>query len=69
MAHEGHAIHDFKRTQGDFYLLEPAAGAVDASSDGLVDGFAYDDDLLVYPIPDREVQVNDNLAQNPGYGG
>ena len=67
LAHEGHAIHDFKRTQGAYYLLEPANGGVDATGDGLVDGFTYDSDLLVYPIPDREIQANLNLTQNPGY--
>jgi tetratricopeptide (TPR) repeat protein len=68
LAHEGHAIHDFKRTQGAFYRLEPAFGAVDTSGDGLVDGFAYNDNALVYPIPDREIQANNKLTQNPGYG-
>jgi len=68
LAHEGHAIHDFKRTQGAFYLLEPGAGLVVATGDGLVDGFAYDASKLVYPIPDREMQANDNLVQNAGYG-
>jgi hypothetical protein len=67
LAHEGHAIHDFKRTQGAFYTLDPGAGLVIATGDGLVDGFAYDADKLVYPIPDREIQANDMLKQNPGY--
>lgn len=68
LAHEGQAIHDFKRTQGAFYLLEPGAGLVNATGDGLVDGFAYDANKLVYPIPDREMQANDNLVQNADYG-
>jgi hypothetical protein len=67
LAHEGHALADFKRTQGAFYQLEPAAGAVDTSGDGLVDTFAYDADLLLFPIPDREMQVNANLVQNGSY--
>lgn len=67
LAHEGHAIHDFRRTQGAFYQLEPAFGAVDTSGDGQVDGFAYDATLLVYPIPDREIQANTNLVQNDDY--
>jgi hypothetical protein len=33
----------------------------------VVDGFAYDADELVYPIPDREMNVNDLLVQNDGY--
>lgn len=68
LAHEGQAIHDFKRTQGNYYRLVPAFGAVDASGAATVDGFAYDDDKLVYPIPDREINANPNLTQNPGYG-
>lgn len=60
LAHEGQAIHDFKRTQGAFYSLN--------GGDGLVDGFAYDAPQLVFPIPDREMNVNNKLVQNPGYG-
>lgn len=67
LAHEGHALHDFKRTQGAYYQLEPAAGAVNLSGDSQVDGFAYDADLLLFPIPDREIQVNSQLEQNDGY--
>jgi hypothetical protein len=69
LAHEGHALTDFKRTQGAIYTLEPAFGSVDTSGDGLVDGFTYDANELVFPIPDREIQINKNLTQNPGYGG
>jgi hypothetical protein len=29
--------------------------------------FAYDDPKLVFPIPDREINVNKALKQNPGY--
>lgn len=65
LAHEGQAIHDFKRTQGDYYRLIDQNAVV---GDGLVDGFAYDANELVYPIPDREMNVNENLVQNPGYG-
>ena len=32
-----------------------------------VDGYAYDADELVLPIPQREIDVNSNLEQNPGY--
>lgn len=64
LAHEGHAIHDFKRTQGDSYRLTDQNGV---TGDGLVDGFAYDADELIYPIPDREINVNSKLTQNSGY--
>ena len=66
LAHEGQAIHDFKRTQGDYYRLTDQNAV---AGDGLVDGFAYDANELVYPIPDREINVNEKLVQNDGYGG
>lgn len=66
LAHEGQAIHDFKRTQGNFYRLTDQNAVV---GDGLVDGFAYDANELVYPIPDREMNVNKKLVQNAGYSG
>ena len=31
------------------------------------DGFAYDADELVFPIPQREINANSNLEQNSGY--
>lgn len=34
---------------------------------GTADGLNWDDDKLLYPIPAREIEVNKNLAQNPGY--
>lgn len=51
LAHEGQAIHDYKRLQLP------------------VDGMPFDDNNLVFPIPQREINVNKNLTQNPGYGG
>ncbi|GAB4511331.1 MAG: RagB/SusD family nutrient uptake outer membrane protein [Allomuricauda sp.] len=32
-----------------------------------IDGLAYNDDLLVFPIPQRELDANPNLQPNPGY--
>ena len=32
-----------------------------------VDGKAYNDDKMTFPIPLREMNVNKNLEQNPGY--
>ncbi len=32
-----------------------------------IDGLPYNDPLLVLPIPQREIDVNKNLEQNPGY--
>lgn len=34
---------------------------------GAADGLDWDDDKLLYPIPAREMEVNNNLEQNPGY--
>jgi len=34
---------------------------------GTADGLNWDDDKLLYPIPAREIEVNKNLVQNPGY--
>lgn len=54
LAQEGERLHDVKRLQGSIKL-----GATT---------FQYDDPLLVFPIPLREINVNQNLIQNPGYG-
>ncbi len=32
-----------------------------------VDGFPFTYDKLIFPIPQREMDVNENLVQNPGY--
>ncbi len=32
-----------------------------------ISGLGYDDNLLVLPIPQSEIDVNKNLVQNPGY--
>jgi starch-binding outer membrane protein, SusD/RagB family len=32
-----------------------------------VDGFGYDDDKLILPVPQTEIDVNKNLVQNAGY--
>lgn len=34
----------------------------------ITDDLPFDADALVYPIPQREMEVNPNLVQNPGYG-
>jgi tetratricopeptide (TPR) repeat protein len=31
------------------------------------DGFAWDSDDMTFPIPQREIDANPNLSQNPGY--
>lgn len=54
LAFEGQRLHDVKRLQDNIIL-----GAVT---------FPYNDNLLVFPIPQRERDVNSNLQQNAGYG-
>lgn len=55
LAHEGHILHDIKRTKG---LI--------ADNNSEVQYF-YTDDRLVFPIPQREITANLKLVQNPGY--
>lgn len=52
LAFEGHFLHDLKLREG--------------SQTG--SGLNWDANELVYPIPQRERDANDNLSQNPGYG-
>jgi tetratricopeptide (TPR) repeat protein len=56
LAHEGHFLHDVKRTKGRI--------ADNTSSEF----YPYDDPRLVFPIPQREIDANSNLVQNEGYG-
>ncbi len=37
--------------------------------EGSVGSLSYDANNLVYPIPQREMDANENLTQNDGYGG
>ena len=53
LAHEGQRLHDIKRTQGNV-------------TQG-IDVYPYNDTHLVFPIPQREINVNKNLVQNAGY--
>ncbi|MBI0399851.1 RagB/SusD family nutrient uptake outer membrane protein [Cyclobacterium marinum] len=56
LAHEGHILHDIKRTQGF---------VIDNNNPALT--YAFDDPKLVFPIPEREILANSKLIQNPGY--
>lgn len=55
LAHEGQIIHDVKRTRGS---INDNTGS---------DVFAFDSPRMVFPIPQREMDANPNLIQNPGY--
>ena len=54
LAHEGHAIHDVKRTRGSV-------------TEGNTT-YQFNDPRMVFPIPQREMDANPNLVQNQGYG-
>jgi len=54
LAFEGHFLTDLKRLEGTTQSL----------AEGVVQ---WNDNSLVFPIPERETNVNENLIQNPGY--
>ena len=56
---EGHALHDLKRWGGS--VVAPSGSAYAGET------IQWDDNRMVYPIPQRERDVNINLVQNPGY--
>lgn len=59
LAFEGFRIHDLKRTGTNIFV--PAAG------DNPAGNVAITSNILVLPIPQREINVNPDLTQNPGY--
>lgn len=62
LAFEGFLIHDIKRTKQTIVITESVGGEPTAVS------IPYDANRLVYPIPQREMDANNKLVQNPGYG-
>lgn len=56
LAHEGHILHDIKRTNG--FITDNNNPAL---------GYSFDDPKLLFPIPEREILANSKLTQNPGY--
>lgn len=55
---EGHAVYDLQRWQQPVgFSLATRAGET----------VPWNDPSLVFPIPQREIDVNENLTQNPGY--
>ncbi|NOU59545.1 RagB/SusD family nutrient uptake outer membrane protein [Marinifilum caeruleilacunae] len=53
---EGFRLHDLRRWNVNIY-----------NPDDDTESIAYDADRLVLPVPERELEVNDNLVQNSGY--
>ncbi len=58
LCYEGHRIFDITRHELD-------VDRVDFTGD--VDFVAYPSDFVILPIPTDEINVNPNIAQNPGY--
>lgn len=54
LSFEGDRFHEIKRRKGTFNY-----------PDGSV--FQWNDDKMIYPIPQQEVELNKNMTQNPGY--
>lgn len=53
---EGHAVYDLQRWQLPVGFSDGSSATV-----------PWNDPSLVFPIPQREIDVNPNLGQNPGY--
>jgi len=56
LAYEGHFLHDRKRNRQDLPGSNPGTNAL-----------PWNSDKLIFPIPQRETDVNPNLIQNSGY--
>jgi hypothetical protein len=64
LAFEGHTMFDYVRTGTDIIRNQCNTGlelALQSCS------LSADDDLTVRPIPQREIDVNQSMVQNPGY--
>ncbi len=57
LAFEGFALHDLKRLKQSVFVVENKVSVE----------LPYDAGRLVMPIPQREIDANENLVQNPGY--
>lgn len=62
LAFEGFLIHDVKRTRETIVIVESVGG------ESTEVPIPYNDNRLTYPIPQREIDANPLLEQNPGYG-
>ncbi len=59
LSFEGHALHDMRRFRGS--TVAPTGSPYEGET------INWDDPRLVLPIPQREIDVNENLEQNEGY--
>ena len=62
LAFEGHRWFDLKRTGRAIEVMNNATGV---GGDKL--GYMLNDNRLVWPIPQAELDKNTELTQNPGY--
>ena len=60
LAFEGHRFYDLKRRHQDLTRNDLTSGSVNA-------GLTFPDYRYVMPIPEREMEVNQNMVQNPEY--
>ncbi len=59
LAWEGHRTYDLFRNNQDLVRIECNAISICDVAAG--------SDFTIWPIPDREIKVNPNIVQNPGY--
>lgn len=62
LAFEGHRWYDLKRTGRAIAVINSAIGP-----NGTPFGYQLNDNKLLWPIPQSELDKNDLLTQNPGY--
>lgn len=69
LSFEGFLIHDIKRTKRDISVTVMVDHDNDPDTDPVptLSIISYDAPRLVYPIPQREMDVNPLLEPNPGY--
>ena len=62
LAFEGHRWYDLKRTGRAIEVINNAKGV-----DGVSLGYTLNENKLLWPIPQSEIDKNTKLVQNPGY--
>ncbi|HNM27533.1 MAG TPA: RagB/SusD family nutrient uptake outer membrane protein, partial [Saprospiraceae bacterium] len=62
LAFEGHRWYDLKRTGRAITVINAAVGA---NGENL--GYSLNENRLLWPIPQAELDKNTKLTQNPGY--
>ncbi len=60
LSYEGHRIFDLNRSKKDMVRI-------DVSTPDIINEITYPSTKFVWPIPQREIDVNSNMVQNKGY--